>query len=115
MIRGLRNITTTAGGLGLRTSPSPQARMQHTTQQAHHNEGDNMTYLPDKFDSHCTTPGCGCDHINCYRGWIDNTKGTWPCMYCRENLTGRLMRATQAHDQGYPQATISRIMQKATR
>jgi len=62
------------------------------------------------YDTHCTRSGCGCDHVNCYRGWIDNTKGTWPCMYCREELTGRLMRADQARAKGYPQEAISRII-----
>lgn len=74
-----------------------------------------MTHTHDTYDSHCQRSGCGCDHNNCYRGWVDNTKGTWPCMYCNENLTGRLMRVAQARDAGYPQEATSRIMAKATR
>jgi hypothetical protein len=31
-------------------------------------------------------------------------------MYCREDLTGRLMRAAQAREKGYPQEAISRII-----
>ena len=77
-------------------------------------KGNTMTHTYDRYESHCTRPGCGCEHTNCYKGWIDNTKGTWPCLYCRENLTGRLMRVAQAKDGGYPQAAISRIMMKAT-
>ena len=72
-----------------------------------------MAHTNDRYESHCSKPRCGCEHTNCYKGWIDNTKGTWPCMYCREDLTGRLMRVAQAKDGGYPQAAISRIMMKA--
>ncbi len=68
-----------------------------------------------KYDSHCGLAGCGCDHERCYKGWIDNTPGTWPCLYCRDNLTGRLMRADQARAKGYPQASISRILMDTTR
>ncbi len=68
-----------------------------------------------KYDSHCGLAGCGCDHARCYKGWIDNTTGTWPCLYCREDLTSRLMRAQQARDRGYPQESISRILMTKTR
>ena len=68
-----------------------------------------------KYDSHCGLAGCGCDHARCYKGWIDNTAGTWPCLYCREDLTGRLMRAQQAREKGYPQESISRILMTKTR
>ena len=75
-----------------------------------------MTHPHNKYDSHCTQPGCGCEHKHCYRGWVDSENNTtYPCMYCREDLTGRLMRATQAKHGGYPQAAISRIMQKTGR
>jgi len=76
-----------------------------------------FTPWPDRapYEAHCSLKGCGCDHINCYKGWIDNTAGTWPCLYCRENLTGRLMRADQARAKGYPQASISRILMDTTR
>jgi len=74
-----------------------------------------MKHSQDKYDSHCTRPGCGCEHINCYKGWVDSESNTtYPCLYCNENLSSRLMRATLARDGGYPQAAISRIMQKAT-
>jgi hypothetical protein len=62
------------------------------------------------YDNHCARPGCGCEHTTCDRGWINHSKGAWPCMYCREDLTGRLMRAAQAKDKGYPQDAISRII-----
>ena len=62
------------------------------------------------YDAHCAKTGCNCEHTTCHKGWIDNTKGTWPCMYCREDLTGRLMRAAQARDKGYPPEAISRII-----
>ena len=76
-----------------------------------------FTPWPDQapYEAHCALKGCGCDHARCYKGWMDNTAGTWPCLYCRENLTGRLMRAQQARDRGYPQASISRIIMDTTR
>ena len=77
-----------------------------------------MTHKPitySIYDGHCGLTGCGCDHARCYKGWIDNTAGTWPCLYCRDNLTGRLMRAGQARDKGYPQAAISRILMDTKR
>ena len=65
------------------------------------------------YDAHCAKPGCGCEHTQCYKGWVNHTAGVWPCLYCREDLTGRLMRAAQARDKGYPQEAISRIIMNA--
>jgi hypothetical protein len=62
------------------------------------------------YDAHCAKTGCQCEHTQCYKGWINHNAGVWPCMYCREDLTGRLMRAGQARDKGYPQEAISRII-----
>ena len=74
-----------------------------------------MGYTPDQYDAHCTKPGCGCDHSRCYKGWVDTDNNTTlPCLYCREELLGRLMRATTAKDKGYPPAAISRIMMNTT-
>ena len=73
-----------------------------------------MTHTYDRYESHCAKSGCGCEHTNCYKGWVDRQYTTYPCMYCREDLTGRLMRVAQAKEGGYPQAAISRIMMKAT-
>ena len=72
-----------------------------------------MAHTNDRYESHCAKSGCGCEHTNCYKGWVDQQYTTYPCLYCRENLTGRLMRAWQAKEGGYPQAAISRIMMKA--
>ena len=66
------------------------------------------------YDSHCAKPGCSCEHTQCYKGWIEHSAGVWPCMYCREDLTGRLMRVAQARDKGYPQEALSRIIMGKT-
>ena len=80
--------------------------------------GNTMEHKPitySLYDSHCAKPGCPCEHTQCYKGWVDNQAGhTRPCMYCREELTGRLMRATIARGKGYPPDAISRIMMKTT-
>ena len=74
-----------------------------------------MHNTKDQYDAHCTKPGCGCDHSRCYKGWVDTDNNTtMPCLYCREELLGRLMRATTAKDKGYPPAAISRIMMNTT-
>ena len=74
-----------------------------------------MEHTKDQYDSHCTKPGCGCDHARCYKGWVDNDNNTtMPCLYCREETLSRLMRAAQAKDKGYPQDAINRIMSKTT-
>ena len=73
-----------------------------------HQERKPITYS--LYDAHCAKTGCGCEHTQCYKGWINHTQGVWPCMYCREDLTGRLMRAAQAREKGYPQEAISRII-----
>jgi len=74
-----------------------------------------MHNTKDQYDAHCTKPGCGCDHSRCYKGWVDSDNNTtMPCLYCREELLGRLMRATTAKDKGYPPAAISRIMMNTT-
>ena len=74
-----------------------------------------MHNTKDQYDAHCTKPGCGCDHSRCYKGWVDTDNNTtMPCLYCREELLGRLMRATTAKDKGYPSAAISRIMMNTT-
>ena len=64
------------------------------------------------YDAHCEQPGCICDHTKCYKGWIDNTVGTWPCMYCRENLLTRMMNRDTAKAKGYPQPALHRIATK---
>ena len=68
----------------------------------------------DKYDAHCEQPGCICDHTKCYKGWIDNTIGTWPCMYCRENLLTRMMNRDAAKAKGYPQPALHRIATKTS-
>jgi len=74
-----------------------------------------MHNTKNQYDAHCTKPGCGCDHSRCYKGWVDGDNNTtMPCLYCREELLGRLMRATTAKDRGYPPAAISRIMMNTT-
>lgn len=63
-------------------------------------------------DAHCRTPRCPCDHLDCHRGWHDQTDGkTRPCQYCRPDTHRRWLEANEARAKGWPQEATSRIMQ----
>jgi hypothetical protein len=81
-------------------------------------KGETMKDL----DAHCRRTGCHCDHIICYRGWIDTTetrKGiphdvTNPCQYCRPSLHARHWNAQAALANGYPGEAVHRILREST-
>lgn len=71
-----------------------------------------------ELDAHCRTTGCHCDHVICYRGWIDTTEilngrehdVTNPCQYCRPSLHERHWKAQAASLKGYPGEAVHRIL-----
>jgi hypothetical protein len=71
-----------------------------------------------ELDAHCRRPGCHCDHVICYRGWIDTTETvngrehdvTNPCQYCRPSLHERHWKAQAALAKGYPGEAVHRIL-----
>ena len=74
----------------------------------------------DKLDAHCKRSGCACDHVVCYRGWIDTSEPTSPttvrdvtspCHNCRPHLHERWLKAMTAKNQhGYPAEAVHRIL-----
>ena len=69
----------------------------------------------DKYDPHCKQPQCKCNHLDCYRGWIDTpivstNQTTEPCPTCRPDLTRRLAKRERARAGGYPIEALYRII-----
>lgn len=72
------------------------------------------------LDAHCRRPGCHCDHVICYRGWIDLVEQrngrdhdvANPCQYCRPQLHDRHWRAQAAKAKGYPGEAVQRILRE---
>ena len=60
--------------------------------------------VADPLDAHCYREGCSCEHIRCYRGWVDSDSDTSPCRMCRPGLALVLdeiapLGSRQPHDQ----------------
>lgn len=85
-----------------RASPIGQS-----SNDATHTQGETMQ---SDYDAHCTRKACHCNHVQCYKGWIDTDKGTTPCQYCRGNTHERWLKREQARHKGYPLEALSRIM-----
>lgn len=81
---------------------------------------------PTQHDAHCRKAGCACQHIHCYRGWVDPpteggqgveagttpTKGggTTPCQWCRADLHRRWLAAQEAKQKGWPLEAVNRTL-----
>jgi hypothetical protein len=75
-----------------------------------------------ELDAHCRRSGCHCDHVICYRGWIDLVEHrdgrdhavANPCQYCRPQLHERHWKAQAAKAKGYPGEAVHRILREPT-